>query len=117
MAAARRSAKPLKRATDKELGVPEIPRESTPPETTNTVMLKTLMELKESMGKMNERLETLSEKIKGIETKQGNLETTINNAKTSLKTIGWFLTASVSVFGLYRYWPVLQEWLQLLRQH
>lgn len=105
--------KPNRRALD----FPEPDQSpSLPPDSATTVLLKTLMDLKQSFGQLQSDLETLKESVNEVKTKQKEIDGTLRDVKTIFKTIVKAISAIVALLGLIKFWPVIQGFLNSLNQ-
>lgn len=104
--------RPRQRLSRPQLDLPEPDlTPSLPPESTSTVLLKTLMELKQSFGELRADLETLKQSVNEVKTKQKEIDGAVRDLKTGFKTVVALLSIASLIFSLVRYWPQLSSFL------
>lgn len=84
-----------------ELGTPDWQEYSTPPESTQIVMLKTLMDLRESFGKLSTNVEQLTKSVKEVRDKQDELDRTFAKFKTVAVVVGWLIGTLAALATIY----------------
>ncbi len=95
------AARPQKKPLRQDMVFPDDPGNTVPPDTTTTVLLKTMMDMKEGFGKLQSDIEKLHETVEEVKEKQQTIDRTLRDFKTVAKT----LLAVASLIGLVKYWP------------
>lgn len=98
-----------KKTQRREMDFPEASGNIVPPESTTTVLLKTMMDMKESFGKLKSDIEQLHASVKEVEAKQKTIDRTLQDVKTAGKTILAVVSIVSVVIGLVKYGPSIVE--------
>lgn len=97
-----------------DYGFPPDDGYTTPPDTTTTVLLKTLMEVKETLGAVKSDLSQLKDTVSDVKTKQSDLDKTLAAIKTIFKTVVFIASTVATFLGLVKYWDQIMNFVKLM---
>lgn len=105
------AARPQKKPQRQDLIFPDDPGNMVPPDTTTSVLLKTMMDMKESFGKLQSDIEKLHDTVEEVKEKQKTIDQTLRDVKTAGKTLLTLVSLLGVAIGLYKYGPDILSFL------